>query len=331
VGWQKSERFFQKKEIHPLPTYLQGGFICSKCQKPVPLQGFAPLEMGRCPFCGGPNFIPQKISKFWLFYPLGGGGMGAVYKAYHEDAPDNFYAVKVLPREKKEDPELIQNLQSEAAIVTDLGQHPCIICGIESGYRDGEHYLASQFVEGERLDKRIERMGTLPDIEVLLISLRLLPALAHIYNSGYLFRDLKPENVLITEDSGAFLYDYGICMRVEKALDDSGEFVEGSPFYMPPERLSGGGERAYSEIYSLGMLLYNALAGKTYFSASELKQLAQQLMRSVRLSNLDSKMKKVTPDIARIIDKMIKREPERRYQTFIEAERDVIEVLNQRF
>ncbi len=322
---------FQKKDRHPLEAYTQGAFFCSGCKKPVGLDGFSPLEMGRCPHCDTPNFVPQKISKFWLFYPLGGGGMGAVYKAYHEDYPDNYFAIKVLPRDKKDDPELIENLTSEAEIVSDLGEHPCIINGVDAGYDAGEHYLATEFIEGERLDKRIERLGKLPENEVLLIALRLLAAETHIYNCGYLFRDMKPENVLITRDHGAYLYDYGICLNIESALEEAGEFVEGSPFYMPPERLSGAGEGPYSEMYSLGMLLYHALEGKTYFSANELKQLARQLMRSVRLSNIEGKMKNISPDVAAVIDKMIKREPERRYQNFIEAERDIVSVFDAKY
>ena len=74
------------------------------------------------------------------------------------------------------------------------------------------------------------------------------------------------------------------------------------------------------------MVLYNALTGKTYFSASEIKDLARQLTRSVRISN-DGKMKGIKPEVAEIIDKMIKREPERRYQTFVEVERDILAVL----
>ena len=297
----------------------------------MPLQGLSPLEMGRCKRCKTPNFVPLRISKFWLFYPLGGGGMGAVYKAYHEDYRDDFFAVKILPRDKKEDPALIQNLPSEADHLAPLGKHPCIISGIESGYKDGEYFLATQFISGERLDKRIERLGTLPDIEVFLIALRLLAAETHIYNRGYLFRDMKPENVLITENEGAYLYDYGICISLEDGINDDADYVEGSPFYMPPERLSGGGERANSEIYSLGMVLYHALAGKTYFSASELEQLTRQLTNSVRLSNIDSKMKNVNIDMAKVIDKMIKREPERRYQSFVEIESDIMAILCQSF
>ena len=319
--------FFTKKEEHPLEAYTNGAFACTKCGRRTPLQGLTPLEMGRCSHCDMSNFVPKRINGFWLFYPLGGGGMGAVYKAYHEQFLGQFYAVKVLPREKRRDPELIHNLQSEAAIVSALGQHPCVVSGVESGYRDDEHYLATQFIEGERLDKRIERLGRLPELEVILIALRILAAEAHIYNQGYLFRDLKPENILITGTEGAYLYDYGICITIDNALKEIGEFVEGSPFYMPPERLSGGGERPRSELYSLGMVLYHALAGKTYFNAKELQQLARQLTSTARLSNLDGKMRKIPEDVATVIDQMIKREPERRYQTYIDVERDFVKLL----
>ena len=323
--------FPKKREIHPIETFTEGALICSECEKRAVLSEFSPLEMGRCPTCNAPNFIPQKINKFWLFYPLGGGGMGAVYKAYHVDYPDSLFAVKVLPREQKNNPALIEGLKKEARIVTDLGEHPCMVNGVETGYEDGEHYLASEFIDGERLDKRIERLGKLPEFEVLLIALCLLSAETHIYNCGYLFRDLKPENVLITEDSGAHLYDYGICMTIEEALYEGGDIVEGSPFYMPPERLAGSGEGPYSEIYSLGMLLYHALVGRTYFSANELKQLARQLMRTMRLTNVQGKMKKIRPEMAEILDKMIKREPTDRYQSFIEVEKDIFRVVSKAF
>ena len=323
--------FSKNKGLHPLEAFKIGHFVCSKCKKSTGLESFKPLEMGRCPSCNTPNFIPLNISKFWLVYPLGGGGMGTVYKAYHEDYPDYFYAVKILPREEKDSPDLIENLKIESETIANLGKHPCIVSGVEYGFKNDEHYLAAEFIQGERLDKRIERLGTLPESEVLLIALRILSAETHIYNCGYLFRDLKPENILITRDHGAYLYDYGICIPVDEALHPADEMVEGSPFYMPPERLTGTGEGPYSEIYSLGMILYHAIAGKTYFSATEIKQLARQLMRSVRLSNIDSRMKAVTADVAVVIDKMIKRNPEDRYQNFLEAEKDILNVLYSRF
>jgi serine/threonine protein kinase len=315
--------FFQKKDEHPLEAYTNGAFSCTKCYKWFNLQGLTPLEMCRCPNCNEPNFIPLRINGFWLFYPLGGGGMGAVYKAYHESNPNEFFAVKILPRDKKNEQDLIVNLQSEAEIITALSDHPCIVNGVDSGYSDGEHYLATQYIQGERLDKLIERQHKLSELDVLYIAIRLLSAMTHIFNRGYLFRDLKPENVIVTESNGAYLYDYGICKKIEEMRHDLGEFVEGSPFYMPPERLAGGGEGPFSEIYSLGMVLYHAVCGKTYFSAKELKELTSKLTRSVRVS-IEGRMKGVSSELATIIDNMIKRESERRYQNYIEVERDIV-------
>ncbi len=315
--------FFQKKEIHPLESLTQGAFACSKCRKWFSLEGLATLEMCRCPNCKEPNFIPMRINGFWLFYPLGGGGMGSVYKAYHESNPDKLFAVKILPRDKKNVQDLIDNLLSEAKIIGELSDHPCIVNGVDSGFADGEYFLATEYIGGERLDKLIERRTKLSEMEVLYIAIRLLAAVTHIYNRGYLFRDLKPENVIINENDGAYLYDYGICKKIEEMHEDLGEFVEGSPFYMPPERLSGGGEGPFSEIYSLGMVLYHAVCGKTYFSAKELKELTSKLTRSVRVS-IEGRMKGVSSELASIIDMMIKRESERRYQNYIDVERDIM-------
>jgi serine/threonine-protein kinase len=323
--------FFKKKrELHPLEALSQGYLQCSDCDQMLPLQQYEPLVAGKCDGCGSINFVPMRVGKFWLFYPLGGGGMGAVYKAYWEEKPDDFFAVKILPRQQTENPRLIEALEEEAAIIGALGQHPCIVSSVGAGFVDNEHYLATTFVDGERFDKRIERLGKVPEMDVLYIALRLIAAEAHIYNRGFLFRDLKPENIIITEADGAFLFDYGICMAVKTALEDPGDIVQGSVLYFPPERLGGEGEQVSSEIYCLGMVLYHALTGKPFFSANEIRGVARMHMREARLSSLEGKLKKVKPDIAVIIDRMTKRAPEDRYQNFAEAERDIFNVIRTR-
>jgi serine/threonine-protein kinase len=317
--------FKRNAKRHPVESFEMGVFECSNCHTDNPLEGYVPLGVDACQKCNTPHFIPQYIGGFWLFHPLGGGGMGAVYKAYHADDPDNEYAVKVLPRDQKDNPMLIANLEAESGIINALGEHPCIVSAVDCGQADGEMFLAMRFVEGDRLDRMIAEQGSMDEKEVALIGLRILAGEAHIYNQGYLFRDLKPENVIITEEDGAFLFDYGICMRVEEALLDPGDIIQGSPLYFPPERLTGDGERACSEIYSLGMVLYHCLAGQPYFSAKEINTIARQHMRSTRLA--DTKMKNISPYFAAIIEKMIRREPQERYQTFIEAERALYQML----
>ena len=141
---------------------------------------------------------------------------------------------------------------------------------------------------------------------------------------------MKPQNVIVTADAGAFLFDFGICMSLEDSLIDHGDTIVGSPIYFPPERILGEGERGCSEIYSLGMVLYFAISGSNYFTAKEIDAIARQHVRTARLSTMEHKLKDISPDIATIIDRMIRRPMDERYQTFAEVERDMTRSLQAR-
>ena len=318
--------FYRKKDGHPLDAYQQGQAICGGCQREVSTEGNEPLSTFACPHCGAGVTAPHNMNGYWLFHPVGGGGMGMVYQAWREDDRENVYAIKILPREQRDNPTLMEALQREFGIISSLSEHPCIVNAIETGQTpDGELFLAMPYIEGDRLDERVKRDGRLPEREVVLLGLRILAGEAHIFNHGYLFRDLKPENVMVTPDQGAMLFDYGICMTLDEARRDPGDMIQGSPIYFPPERLTGEGEGANSEIYSLGMVLYHCLAGQPYFTSTEINTIARQHIRSTRLS--DTKMQSISPYFAAVIEKMIRREPRERYQTFLEAERALFQIL----
>ena len=316
------------QKISPLEAFLQGTFPCTHCEGLMALEGLVPLSRVNCAYCHDETIVPLHIAGFWLFDYLGGGGMGAVYKAYHCDFPDKFYAVKILPRgKKKHHPRLVRNLQNEAAIADDLRGHACLTQALAWGFEDGEHYMAMDFIEGERMDKKIKRLGSLPENEVLLICLRLLSSMAHIYNRGYLYRDLKPHNVMLSPQEGAYLFDFGICLGVEEALmEPSEDIVAGTPQYFAPERLTAAGENAASELYSLGMVLYHALKGETFYSARELEATVRQEVRPALLQN-PAKFEGISPDVADVIKRLIERDPKNRYQTYQEVERDVTRIL----
>lgn len=319
---------FGKRES-TLEMLVDGKFVCTECNKLLHLANYTPLVAGQCEHCHKVNFIPMKVGDFFLIGPLGGGGMGAVYRSLRVNTTEE-YAVKILPRGGLTDADLIGNLQSEAQVANALRSHPCLANLVDSGFADGEHYMAMEFIKGERLDSHIERLSKLPEFDVLLIGLRLLSALAHIYSCGYLFRDMKPQNVIVTADAGAFLFDFGICMSLEDSLIDHGDTIVGSPIYFPPERILGEGERGCSEIYSLGMVLYFAISGSNYFTAKEIDAIARQHVRNARLSTMEHKLKDISPDIATIIDRMIRRPMDERYQTFAEVERDMTRSLQTR-
>jgi serine/threonine-protein kinase len=318
--------FYRKKDEHPVTMYQRETALCGGCQQEVAFAGREPLTAMPCPQCGAGVTVPHYLNGYWLFHPIGGGGMGMVYQAWHEEDMEQIFAIKILPRDQRENPTLIETLEREFGIISSLGEHPCIVNAVETGRSpDGELFLAMPYVEGERLDEKVKRAGRLPEREVVLIGLRILSGEAHIYNHGYLFRDLKPENVLVKPGEGATLFDYGICMTIEEAERDPGDIIQGSPIYFPPERLTGEGERANSEIYSLGMVLYHCLAGQPYFTSTEINTIARQHIRSTRLS--DAKMQSISPYFAAVIEKMIRREPRERYQTFLEAERALYQIL----
>ena len=310
----------------PLDQFRDGAFECGGCRRLLPFADLPVLSLQPCPKCGESNFVPRRVAGYWLFAPLGSGGMGSVYQAYHQDAGDTLFAVKILPRERQQDPRLIQNLEREIVAMRAVGDHPCLVAAVSAGDEDGVHYLVTRFVRGERLDLRIARLGKVPERETLLIALRVLGGLAHVYNRGYLFRDMKPQNVIVGPD-GARIFDFGICLSVEAARRGGPEHVAGSALYYPPERLTGDGEGAYSEIYSLGMVLYHALTGSPYFTARDVETMTTLKVRKSRLIENNDRAAQIRPDLSRIVERMIKREPAERYQSFIDVEHDLLQAL----
>jgi serine/threonine protein kinase len=310
-----------------LRLYQDGKVQCLKCKEQAQVNGTLPLQPMTCKACGHENTAPLNMDGYWLFHLLGGGGMGRVYKALKEGADDRVFAVKMVPHNNPEHKEKMESaLRTEFEIMNALGDHPCLAKALDFGEKDGQLYLAMEYIKGERLDQRIRRLGKVSETETLLIALRLLAAETYIYQRGYVFRDLKPENVIINDD-GAVLYDYGICMNREDALKDPGDLVEGSPLYMPPERLTGEGERACSEIYSLGMVLYHILTGETLITGTVNENTAVKHVEDSRTSNILSKLPNLNPQWEPVLDKMIARIPQKRYQSFAELERDLTGIL----
>ncbi len=299
-------------------SWEKGLHPCPSCGKMVELGALRPLEMNSCPHCGAPFFAPKRIGAYWLVEPAGGGGMGSVYKAVSEKYPQRLLAVKVLARIGREAPGNIHALLNEVTIGSRLTGCDGVAACIDGGYEDDEYFTVMPFVQGERLDERLEREGKLPPEEALPLALHLIAAEQFIYNHGYLYRDMKPENVIITPQGHAVLIDFGLCVSREKALNPSAEFVEGSPYYLPPERLLGEPEDVCSEIYSLGMVLYHVLNGATYYDSGELEALARRHVGKLRIAS-SSKMQAIRPDIAAVLTEMLRQEPADRPQSFHEV------------
>ena len=318
----------QKINTKPPLEWLNSGVIpCSKCGANIQLASYTPLSIDRCPECDTPLFIPMLIKDYWLYEPLGGGGMGSVYHAFHKENQDSEVAVKLLPRERKNDQYLIESLIGEAQICWQLGEHQHLNKVIDFGRYESEYYAVFEFIEGTRLDQIIDSPVKRPTKQVVLWALQILSAEQHMYDKGFLFRDLKPQNIMIDKNGNAKLFDYGLALPIDKALNNDSDQIEGSPYYLPPERIVGSGESQYSEIYSLGMVIFHIIAGHPYYSAEDIKSLVGKHVASMRLSDVGQKLPpKTNPHLIGILNRMIERLPEKRYSTYMEVAEDLFKV-----
>jgi serine/threonine protein kinase len=322
---------FESESARLLALLQRGFFACPKCETPVETALFDSLTLANCPCCDEPLFVPAKIKTYYLFRPLGGGGMGSVYKAVSEHAPQEFFAVKVLPREQREDPELISRLQREAKTALRFRGLPHCEVGVEYGCAEGEHFFAMEFIPGPRLDELIATRERLDCIEALRLGQQLLSAETRIYDSGYLYRDLKPENVIVRADAQAYLIDFGLCVPLQEALRGAvADHVEGSVHYLPPERMAGLGEDDRSEIYSLGMVLFHAIAGRTFFDAEEAADIAGKHLAAARLADCSASLPSdVAASVSALLNEMIRKRPDQRIASFQELSDRLEAVLHE--
>jgi serine/threonine-protein kinase len=327
---KKNDGFSAPVEAKPNIELLNGNcFECGSCHTVLSLMNFTPLSLEKCTQCESPIFIPYNVKDYWLYRPLGGGGMGSVYKAVHYKYPNMEFAVKILPRDKKGDPRLIEALLKEASIGKTFGRHPHLTAVSDCGSYGNEYFSAMDFCEGRRLDQLIESSEPIPQEYVLLWALQVLSAEQKMYDCGYFYRDLKPQNLIIDKDGNAHIIDYGLCVKVDEATNKGVETVDGSPLYMPPERICGLPENMSSEIYSLGMVMFHALARKPYYTATGAFEVSRKHVNSLRMANVANRIPTtVSSKIADILDSMIARAPSERYQTYKEAAVAIKNVYN---
>jgi serine/threonine-protein kinase len=314
---EKTQYIHRKPDVAGLE---QGFIICENCDHNVLLKDNPSLSIAKCPVCSTSNFIPMLIKDYWLYEPLGGGGMGSVYHAFLRHDPSVEFAIKVLNREMKNDKFMIDSLLNEAKIGCKFGTHPHLAKVYEYGLWKEEYYAVYEFIDGIRLDRIIESPIKRTEKQIILWTLQMLSAEQHIFDCGYLFRDLKPQNIIIDRNGNVKMVDYGLTISVEEAVNgNKSDQIIGSPHYIPPERIEGGPESQCSEIYSLGMLMYHLISRKTYYSSADVRKLVEKHVTTLRIDNSLGKLPaKTNPEVARILIKMIKRDPSARYQTYKE-------------
>ncbi|WDE99270.1 protein kinase [Lentisphaera profundi] len=312
-------------EKSKIAKFEKGVFPCSKCNKKLPIAEYAPLNMINCPKCDDLNLVPLKLDQWWVYKPIGSGGMGAVYQARHIEDPDVKGAVKVLQANEVRE-NIIELLLAEAKIGHKFGDHENMAQVFAYGKDNGNAYMVMEMVDGIRLDQIMDIAGGF-DLELsLYYALDILIGLQHMYEAGYLYRDLKPENIIIAPDNKVVLVDYGLCMELMEAWQYDGDDILGSPLYMPPERIKGQGEDIRADMYSLGMVLYQLIKGQPYFNAKDIMNIVKSQIKNVRLQT-SSKMSGIPEDVQVFVDTLIRLERDERYNYYTEAMQVLVEIL----
>lgn len=213
-----------------------------------------------------PFQVGETVGPYRITDQLGQGGMATVYKAYHPSL-DRYVAIKVLHPAFKEDETFYMRFQREAQVVARL-EHPNIVPVYDMATKEAEPYIVMKFIEGQTLKHRLKRQPLTLE-ETLAVIPAVSAALTYAHKEGYLHRDVKPSNVLMDADNTPYLADFGLARIVSTGESTmSHDVLIGTPNYISPEQARGDKDLGPStDIYSLGIMLYEIVVGRVPFSA----------------------------------------------------------------
>ena len=273
-----------------------------------------------------------RLGSYEILSAIGAGGMGHVYKA-RDHRLARAVALKMLPADMSRDPERLARFQREARAVAALN-HPHIVTIYSVEEADGIHFLTMELVEGQSLDRLIPARG-LPLDRILTTAIALAEALTAAHEKGIVHRDLKPANVMISTEGRLKVLDFGLAkeMRAADPADATvtaagrtqAGVVMGTPAYMSPEQITGRDVDLRTDIFSLGILLYETASGRRPFEGSTSIELASAILRDTP-SPLGDLRSDLPADLARLIERCLEKDPRRRVQTASEVWRELREI-----
>lgn len=207
--------------------------------------------------------IGKRLGRWVIEKEIGRGGMGRVYLA-HNGTDKDPVAIKILGEELAQDPGFLERFQREITVLSQL-DHPNIVRFIEAGNEGGIYFYAMEYIEGSSMDTLLESRGRLPWGEVLELGKQLCPALKHAHDHGIIHRDIKPHNLLRTADGTVKLTDFGIAKLFASPQITQTGGVVGTAEFLSPEQALGKPASRRSDLYSLGVVFYLLLTGRTPF------------------------------------------------------------------
>ncbi|WP_249011307.1 protein kinase [Conexibacter sp. DBS9H8] len=255
---------------------------------------------------------------------IGSGGMSTVYRALDETL-QRHVAIKLMHREMSSDSDQLERFRREARAVAQLS-HPHIVGVIDAGEDEGRPYIVFEYVEGETLKERIRRLGRLPIPEAVAYAIEIARALGAAHARHIIHRDVKPQNVLIDDEGSAKVTDFGIARTLdEDGLTADGR-VLGTTDYVSPEQALGRRVNGQSDLYSLGIVLFEMLTGDVPFKGDNQVAVAMKHVREA-MPDVRELRPEVSATLAAVLDAATAKRPEERYADDQEMVADLEDVL----
>jgi serine/threonine-protein kinase len=269
--------------------------------------------------------IGTKLSgRYRILDEIGSGGMSTVYCAFDETL-EREVALKVLHSDISRDPATLERFRREARTVAQLS-HPHVVMVIDAGEDQGHPYIVFEHVRGETLKEKIRREGPLPIAEAVAYAIEIGRALSAAHERGLVHRDVKPQNVLLDEEGRAKVTDFGIALGLEReALTAAGRVV-GTTDYVSPEQAMGHEVTGQSDIYSLGIVLFEMLSGHVPFKAESDVSVAMKHVQQ-GIPDIQRRRPRVSAALAAVVERATAKELQNRYATMDEFVADLEEVL----
>lgn len=313
LGFESEHRFESLKELqNAVRSAGRASQALAETPRPMP----EPSSVPDTKRLSAPE-IPQTLGGYRVLGKIGSGGMGAVYRAF-DPSLGREVAIKVLPRAFAQDEDALWRFRSEASAVAQL-VHPNVIPVHACGEEQGQPFFVMPYVPGESLADCLTRERRLPVSEALRICDKCLEALTAAHDLGLVHRDIKPGNILLNRDSGqVLLADFGLVKSLHGERRTASGMILGTVEYLAPEQARGAEVDGRADLYALGVVLYEMLAGRLPFRSGD-----TTAMLFHHIHEPPAPLVKVAPYVplrlATIVMRMLEKDPADRYQSAAEV------------
>lgn len=266
--------------------------------------------------------------RYEILEKIGTGGMGNVYKA-HDRRLDRIVAIKILKLEYNDDSNFIRKFKRESLAAASIS-HPNIVSifdvGSETIDDDVVHYIVMEYIDGKTLKELINEDGRLPEKRALNYALQIAEALKMAHSKHIVHRDIKSQNIMVTKDDRVKVTDFGIARVADNTTVTATNAVMGSVHYFSPEQARGAKVDNRSDIYSMGIVLYEMLTGTLPFDADNPVSVALMQVQT-NMPRPSDKVKSLSPGVDDLVLKMTRKDPNKRYKDVYDLIKDIKSIL----